>query len=91
MMTIVMPRLSTFYGIIIYMYVRDHGTPHIHAVYGSDRAVVDVTTGQLLAGRLGPRQAGLVRDWIRMHRAELLQAWEHASAGEAPGTIEPLP
>jgi len=33
-MGIVMPRLSTFYGIVIYMYIRDHGVPHIHAWHG---------------------------------------------------------
>lgn len=28
-----MPSLSTFYGIIIYMYKDDHYPPHIHARY----------------------------------------------------------
>ena len=28
-----MPRLSTFYGIVIAMYYRDHHPPHFHAVY----------------------------------------------------------
>jgi hypothetical protein len=37
-----MPRLSAFYGIVIYVYVRDHGVPHIHGWHGDDRAVVDI-------------------------------------------------
>lgn len=86
-----MPRLSTFHGIVIYMYIRDHGIPHVHAWHGGDRAVVDLATGQILAGRLRPREAGLVRGWIDIHRTELIAAWEHASTGEPPGTIQPLP
>jgi len=86
-----MPRLSAFYGVVIYMYIRDHGVPHIDASYGDETALVEVATGLLLAGTLKPRQAGLVREWVELHRAELLEAWQRASTGEPPGTIEPLP
>jgi len=87
----VMPRLSTFYGIVIYMYIRDHGVAHIHVWHGDDRAVVDVTSGQLLAGSLKPHQARLVATWVELHRVELIDAWERASEGASPGTIEGLP
>jgi hypothetical protein len=85
-----MPRLSTFYGIVIYMYVRDHGAPHVHAWYGDDRATVDLATGAVLSGRLKRRQAALVRQWVQLHKSELGEAWQRASAGEPPGTIDPL-
>jgi hypothetical protein len=65
--------------------------PHIHVHHGADRAVVDITTGVVLAGDVKRQQARLVRDWMNLHRAELLEAWERASEGEPPGTIEPLP
>jgi Domain of unknown function (DUF4160) len=29
-----MPRISSFYGIIIWMYWNDHNPPHFHATYG---------------------------------------------------------
>jgi hypothetical protein len=86
-----MPRLSAFYGIVIYMYIRDHGVGHIHAWYGDDKAVFDIATGALIAGRLKPHQASRVREWIGLHKVELAEAWARASAGEPPGTIEPLP
>ncbi|MGH9078218.1 MAG: DUF4160 domain-containing protein [Acidimicrobiales bacterium] len=86
-----MPRLSAFYGIVIYLYVRDHGPPHLHAIHGEDQASVDIATGDLVAGTLRPRQYRLVRSWVELHRAELLTAWELASAGEPPGTIDSLP
>jgi hypothetical protein len=85
------PRFSAFYGIVIYMYVRDHGPPHVHAWAAEHRAVVDVRTGTITAGSLTPRQVGLVRDWIDLHREDLADAWQRASAGDPPGTIEPLP
>lgn len=86
-----MPRLSTFHGIVIYLYIRDHGPPHVHAHHGGDRASIEIATGRVLAGGLGMRQVRLVRRGIELHRSELAASWALASRGEAPGTIEPLP
>jgi len=30
------PEISRFYGLIIYMYPKDHLPPHLHAKYGED-------------------------------------------------------
>ena len=35
-----MPRISAFYGILIYMYFSEHGVPHFHAVYGDYQASI---------------------------------------------------
>ena len=86
-----MPRLSAFYGIVIYMYIRDHGVPHFHARHGSDEAVVEVASGMILGGSLPTRQIRQVLEWLDLHRPEVLAAWQRASSGEPPGTIEPLP
>lgn len=86
-----MPRLSAFHGIVIYMYIRDHGVAHFHARHGGSEVVVEVATGAVLAGGLDRRQMKLVNEWAVLHRSELLEAWGRASAGEPPGTIEPLP
>lgn len=86
-----MPRLATFYGIVVYMYVRDHGVAHFHARHGDDEAVIEVATGTVMRGSLPPGRAQQVKEWAELHRAELLEAWSRASSGEPPGTIEPLP
>lgn len=86
-----MPRLSAFYGIVIYMYMRDHGVAHFHARYGDDEAVFEIATSSVLQGGLPPRQARRVREWTELHRLELLDSWEKATRAEAPGTIDPLP
>lgn len=85
------PRLSEFYGIVVYMYTREHGVAHFHARYGDDEAVVDIGTATVLVGHLPPRQTRLVHTWAELHRTELLEAWNRASSGEPLGTIDPLP
>ena len=37
-----MPRISEFFGILIYMYFEDHAPPHFHAFYGKDEALISI-------------------------------------------------
>jgi hypothetical protein len=46
-----MPRISEFYGILIYMYYRDHLPPHIHALYAGREAKVEIVEGDVLDTR----------------------------------------
>jgi len=50
-----MPRISAFYGIVIYMYwnEKDHPVAHFHAYHAGRRASVSMD-GEVLAGRLEP-------------------------------------
>ena len=86
-----MPRLSAFYGLVIYLYWRDHQPPHFHAEYGEHEALIVIADGRVYAGSLPPRALRLVREWRRLHVEELERAWELAALREDPGTIEPLP
>ncbi len=86
-----MPRLSAFYGLVIYIYWQDHTPPHFHAEYGEQEALIVISDGRVYAGSLPRRALRLVREWRRLHLEELQQAWERASAHEDPGKIEPLP
>jgi hypothetical protein len=86
-----MPRISTFYGIAIYMYVgREHPPPHFHAIYGEFEAQVGLD-GALLNGSLPKRASALVAEWANTHMAELEANWRRALAHEQLSTIEPLP
>jgi len=85
------PRISAFYGIVIYTYWRDHEPPHFHARYGEQEALVVIEDGEVYAGSLAPRALRLVREWRRLHTADLDRAWQAAYRREDPGTIEPLP
>ena len=66
-----MPRLSAFYGIVIYMYRPDHPPPHFHAQYGEHIAQIALGTLEVLHGHLPARALRLVREWARLHAEEL--------------------
>lgn len=85
-----MPELSRFFGIVIAMYYDDHPPPHFHAVYGSEKAEVCIDPVGLLKGKLSPRALALVTEWVAMHQAELLQAWDERTEARRLPKIEPL-
>jgi hypothetical protein len=88
-----MPLISTFYGILIYLYwldTRQHNLPHFHAQYAEHEAVFAIDSGDLLDGSLPPRQIRLIQAWIEIHREELMADWQLAVKGEPTFKIEPL-
>lgn len=86
-----MPRISSFYGIAIYMYFRDHGRPHFHAEAAEYAAKVEIATGEVCGGTLTRRDARLVRKWARLHRTELEDNWLRARSEKSFAKIDPLP
>ncbi len=85
-----MPTLSTFYGVTIRMHWRDHGPPHFHARYGEHAALIGINDLTFLRGGLPRRAAELTLEWARIHRNELLEAWNLSATNETPGRIPPL-
>jgi hypothetical protein len=85
-----MPELSRFFGLVIFMFYRDHPPPHFHVRYGGQRAIIDIRSLAVLEGHLSPRALGLVTEWAALHRGELLEAWERARRHEPLGQIAPL-
>jgi hypothetical protein len=86
----VVPRISEFYGISIYMYWKDHGPAHVHAFYAGDEALVKISDGSFLTGSLPHTAARLVRDWVALRQAELVANWERAQVPEALLPIDGL-
>ena len=86
-----MPRLSSFYGIVIAMYHREHGRPHFHAGYAEHRATIAIDTLEILAGSLPDRALRLVREWGKLHRFELEVNWRRARDSQPLELIPPLP
>lgn len=88
-----MPTISMFYGLMISLFYEDndrHHLPHIHVRYQSERASIAIETGDLLAGKLPPKQMKLVQAWIELHKEELLADWQLVCEGEEPYKIAPL-
>jgi Domain of unknown function (DUF4160) len=88
----VVPRVSAFYGVVIYMYwnVRDHPVAHFHVFYTGRRASVSAD-GLVLAGSLDGRVLGLVREWASLRHDEIVANWERARRNEPLIAIPPLP
>jgi hypothetical protein len=86
------PRISTFYGIVIYMYWNeaDHQVAHFHAHHAGRRASVTVE-GAILAGDLEARALAFEKEWAGLRREELRQNRERARDSEPVLPIEPPP
>ncbi len=85
-----MPRLSEFYGILIYMYWRDHNPPHFHGIYSGDEALVRISDGSVLAGSLPNTALRLVLEWATLHHEELVANWYRAQTPESLVPIDGL-
>ena len=85
-----MPRISTFFGIVIWMYYNDHQPPHFHATYGGQEALILIGSGDLYEGQLSRRALRLVQEWEELHRPELMTNWDLARQAQPLVSIAPL-
>ncbi len=85
-----MPRLSEFYGIVIYMYFADHNPPHFHAIYADHEALIRIDDGSTIRGDLPTTAARLVEQRRTLHHSELLANWTLAQVPAALSALEPL-
>jgi hypothetical protein len=60
MEALIMPEISRFLGIIIYMYFNDHNPPHFHVQYNNFRAIIDIEKLAIIDGSLPARVLGMV-------------------------------
>ena len=85
-----MPIISTFFGIVIRMFYREHGVPHFHAEYQGQQATFTFD-GQVLVGSFFSRTAlRLIKEWSLAHRVELEANWSRGKVGEPLARIAPL-
>lgn len=70
-----MPCISTFYGITVSMYYKDHEPPHFHAEYAGAAELIDIRTGRVLEGKIAKRAHKMVVEWWDIHRDELMEMW----------------
>lgn len=60
----------------MYFQQAEHNPPHIHALYGEDMAAIDIQTCEVMEGHLPPKALSMVREWIGLHKDDLLAMWE---------------
>jgi len=86
-----MPRISSFYGISIWMYWKDHSPPHFHAEYAEHEILIKIEDLSVYAGFFPARAFGLLMEWSSLHKLELLKNWELMKQNQPLNKIEPLP
>lgn len=84
-----MPIISRFFGILIYMYWKDHVPSHFHAKYADQEITVNIRTGEI-EGRMSKRGLRLIQEWREQHIDELLDDWIRAENKKELNRIEPL-
>lgn len=85
-----MPRISSFYGIIIWMYWNDHNPPHFHATYNDFEILICISDLSVYAGSLPSRAFSLVIEWASLHKDELSENWKLMTEDMPLKKIEPL-
>lgn len=89
-----MPRISQFFGILIYMYYNDHMPPHFHAKWAEYEAIMLICTSSakssVYVGNLPQSQLDLVLRWTELHCQELTDNWDLARKGKPLEQIAPL-
>jgi len=84
-----MPIVSRFYGIVVFMYWRDHAPPHFHAKYQDQEVAIEIETGNTV-GTIPARALTLLHEWRRLRRRELLANWDRAVQRLPLERIDPL-
>ena len=79
-----MPRISEFFGIAIYMYFKEHGRPHFHAIYGEYNALINLEALEIIEGDLPNRATKMVIEWASMYQNELLKMWNRQEFRKLP-------
>lgn len=81
-----MPTISSFYGIIIVMYLRnkEHNPPHIHAITQDFDAPFLISTGDIMEGDFPPKAKALVKEFINKYRKELEEMWQTEEYAKLP-------
>lgn len=84
-----MPIICRFFGIIIYMFWRDHQPPHFHAKYGDSEIIVEIETGKII-GNISKRALSMIQEWRKLHKEELLDDWKLVEQNKPLKSIKQL-
>ena len=81
-----MPEISRFYGIVIKMFFKpkEHDPSHIHALYGEYVGIFDLQKIEMIEGDLPIKAQEVVKDWMKIHKKELLHMWNDQELKKLP-------
>ena len=81
-----MPTISSFYGIIIVMYLRnkEHNPPHVHAITQDFDAPFLIEDGEIMEGEFPAKAKAMVKEFILKNQKELEEMWEKEQYKKLP-------
>jgi hypothetical protein len=85
----IVPEISRFLGIVVYMLYDDHRPPHFHAEYGEYKVTMEINTG-VVQGRFPRRALKLLLEWYELYREHLAEDWRLAEQHQPLTRIPPL-
>lgn len=81
-----MPEITHFYGIIIKMFYKpkEHNPAHIHALYNEHVGIFNIQSIEMTEGDLPKKAQTLVKEWINVHKDELIKMWNTQELTKLP-------
>ncbi len=81
-----MPEITHFYGIIIKMFYKpkEHNPAHIHAIYNEYVGIFNIHSVEMTEGDLPKKAQVLVKEWINVHKDELIKMWNTQELTKLP-------
>jgi hypothetical protein len=73
---VIMPEISRFFGLCVYMFFNDHNPPHFKVKHGEFEANILIENGNVLNGDIPLAKLKLVQAWAEIHKEELIAMWE---------------
>lgn len=84
-----MPVISRFYGIVVFMNYHDHDPPHLHARHQGSEVLIEIRSGNVV-GDFPARALRLLLEWTDLHAEELEINWNRAREHKHLLPVEPL-
>ena len=79
-----MPTISTFYGLLIQMFFRDHAPPHFHVKSANIDAAFSIRDCSLLKGNIDGKTQRLIEYWHNLSRDKLTVFWNQTRPTNCP-------
>lgn len=72
-----MPTIAEIFGFYIRIFFDDHNPPHIHVYKKHDcLALLKIENGEILQGKLNPKEKALLKDWVLTNKNYLMKLWD---------------
>ena len=72
------------------MFFNDHNPPHVHVKYAEYKVLIRIDNGDVYAGSAPSKVLRMMREWMKLHREELIHNWDLCRKDIPPLPVAPL-